>query len=254
VSVLPGTPFSSDLDHYADGAAGLLEFRLVDGDGNEQIAWSASAITQVTASGDGPLWRYRASRLAPAVTGVYTGQWRLAAVPGEVWDDESPIVVSVFAVDIPMWAPLPSHVAAILRARTRGIASRDAQVAGEQDAFTSLTRPTYNQVTELIGLAVGDLSGLMAGRTPCTDELTLAAGSAAAYRAAMLVEISYFPEQTNSDQTAFKALSKLWDDASKSVAKAVVARCPLTPGGSDLSGMPIGRVPVRCPTTWQEVY
>jgi hypothetical protein len=259
MSVLPGSQFTSDLDHYEDGAAALLEFRLVNVDGEEVIAWSSAAITQVTASEDGPDWRYRATRTAPATTGVYTRKWRLAAdaPDGEVWTDTVPLVVSIFAAEIPDWAPIPDVVAAILRARTRGPASRDAQTAGEHDTFTEDTRPTYAQVQELIGLAAGDMLGLTGGRGPCTDSLTLSMSTATAYRAAMLCEVSYFPEQTTNDQSAFEALRKMWESSGASIAATVREQCPLPgvdPTDPSQSGYPIGRTPWRRPTTWVEIY
>jgi hypothetical protein len=141
------------------------------------------------------------------------------------------------------WAPTVDQVAAILRARTRGTASRDAATAGEQDTFTANTRPTANQVRELIGIAVGDLLSMMGGRSPCNQALQSSAQAACVYRAAQLVETSYYPEQTSGDDTAFAALQKMWDGSAKAVVAAVVDQCPLTVGGSDLDGLPIGRIP-----------
>jgi hypothetical protein len=253
MSVLPGAEFTADISHYETGAVGELEFRLVDSEGGEALAWSAAAIVQVTAEDDGPDWIYRATRAAPAATGIYVPQWRLAATPEEVWADDDPIVVSLFAFEPPVWAPTPAHVAAILRARTRGGESMDAATAREQGVFTTSTRPTFDQVVELCGLAAAEMSSAIGGRTPCTAALALSATSAAAYRAAMLVEISYFPEQTTGDQTAFAALEKMWAATWKSAVAAILEQCPLTDdeGSSDVEGGPIGCVPVgRTATTW----
>lgn len=153
--------------------------------------------------------------------------------------------------------PTVAQVAAILRARTRGISSRDASVAGEHGTFDTTTRPTFAQVEELITLAVSELTGMLGGRAPCTDQLMLSAATAVAYRAAALCEISYFPEQTNDDQSAFKALQAMWKDSAAIIIQNIAEQCPLItdPGGVvSLSGMPTGRVPWRQATTWQEIH
>jgi len=154
--------------------------------------------------------------------------------------------------------PTVAQVAAILRARTRGPASRDASVAGEHGTFDATTRPTYAQVEELITLGVGEVASALQGREPCTDGLLTAATTSVAIWAALFVEIGYYQEQTNGDQTAAKALEKQWEGSITRLAAAVAARCPLTagenPGGAGGAGYPIGRVPVRCPTTWHEIH
>jgi len=150
----------------------------------------------------------------------------------------------------PPYRPTVEQVAAIVRSRTRGAASRDATVAGEQGTFTTTTRPTYQQVQELIDVAVGDIAGMMRGRTPCTPVLETAAGSAAAYLAAQLVEVSYYSEQTTDETTAFKALNSLRKDSAKAVAEAVITQCPLTAPDGSVVGSPVGRTPVFERTTW----
>lgn len=159
--------------------------------------------------------------------------------------------------ETPEWMPTPTMLAAILRAYTRGPASRDATVAGEQDAFTATTRPTYAQVVEIIQIAVDDMSGLVEGREPCSATLARSFRAAALYRAAMMVCASYKPEKTDGEGTAFKAFESMWKTSSASAAKAINENCPL-PGGdnaTDLEGMPLGRVPYGRPmTTWHERF
>lgn len=148
--------------------------------------------------------------------------------------------------------PTVAQVAAILRARTRGPASRDASVAGEHGTFDATTRPTYAQVEELITLGIGEVESALMGRTPCTDGLVTAATTSVAIRAALFIETGYYPEQTNGDQTAASALQKQWEGSIKNLAAAVQSRCPLTPGQNATgAGYPIGRVPARCATSWQ---
>jgi hypothetical protein len=161
------------------------------------------------------------------------------------------------SVDTPAWVPTLDQLAAILRARTRGTSSRDANVAGEQDMFTTTTRPTRAQALEIIDIAVDEAFALTEGRAPCSDRLARSFRVAALYRAAMLIEASYAPEQTNGDTSAFTAFKEMWESLSQSVASAIIEQCPLTDGDpnvDDLTGVPIGRVPARTPTTWQSQF
>lgn len=159
--------------------------------------------------------------------------------------------------DTPEWMPTPTMLAAILRAYTRGPASRDATIAGEQNAFTATTRPTYAQVVEIIQIAVDEMSGMVESRQPCSAALSRAFRAAALYRAAMLVCVSYLPEQTKGEDTAFSALESMWKTSSVSAAKAINENCP-APGSEDtgtVEGMPLGRVPYGRPmTTWHERF
>lgn len=167
--------------------------------------------------------------------------------------DVDPSNPSTYSVPVlspaPPYRPTVEMVAAILRSRTRGTASRDATVAGEQGTFTTQTRPTYVQVQECIDIALGDLLGMMGGRQPCTVNLENAAASSATYLAGHLVEVGYFTEETGEDTTAADALLKLYQASSKTLALSVTQQCPITIGG-DLSGLPLGRVPWRDPTSW----
>lgn len=175
----------------------------------------------------------------------------------EPWEAMTLLLLSGEEDERDAWVPTVAQVAAILRARTRGVGSRDATVAGEHDVFDTTTRPTYAQVEELICIAVDEMLGLTEGRAPCSTGLSGSFRAAALYRAAMLVETSYAPEQTNGDTTAFKALESMWASASKSAAAAIIEQCPVTSGDTDpdhLAGVPIGRVPCRIPTRWGEQW
>ncbi|ADB50162.1 hypothetical protein [Conexibacter woesei] len=131
----------------------------------------------------------------------------------------------------PAWAPTPDQVAAILHARTRGRGTIAHTPAAEQGRFTTATRPTLAQVGALIELACADVAVRFPGRSPCSDTLRAAAANAAAYRAAQLVEVSFFPERTAGEGTAFAAFGELWRETAAVVAAAIVAGCPLDGGG-----------------------
>lgn len=127
----------------------------------------------------------------------------------------------------PDWAPTADQVAALMHSRTRGRDSIAAVAAREQGRFTANTRPSATQVSNLIELACNDVAVSFAGRSPCTETLRSAAGTAAAYRTAQLIEASYAPERTNHLGLAHEIFGELAADAIRAVAVAVAAGCPL---------------------------
>ncbi|HST43096.1 MAG TPA: hypothetical protein VLK58_26455 [Conexibacter sp.] len=127
----------------------------------------------------------------------------------------------------PVWAPTADQVAALMHSRTRGRDSIAATAAREQGRFTANTRPSETQVRNLIELACNDVAVAFAGRSPCTATLEAAAGTAAAYRTAQLIEASYAPERTNHLGLAHRVFGELAADAIRAVALAVASGCPL---------------------------
>lgn len=110
------------------------------------------------------------------------------------------------------WACTPADVAAILRARTKDSTGRELGVWSDD------TRPTLDQVGELIVLAAQHVQGAVGGVIDvCAD----AATSACALRAALLVELSYFPEQVRSDRSPYPELRDLYDQAETALRTCV---------------------------------
>lgn len=153
-------------------------------------------------------------------------------------------------------------MAALVRARTRRVGGRDSSYA---DTFLDPapadpgppavpaepgTRPTATQVGDLIAAAVAELSAATGGVGPCSEGLREAAGSFVRYRAAQLVEISYYPEISEGDTSAAQALGRIADGMLTDLARSIVARCgtggdPEDPDNAR-PGMPSGQGPV-CP-------
>src|SRR3954471_4158158 len=120
------------------------------------------------------------------------------------------------------WLPTPDDVAALLRARTKDSGGH------ELGAWSDDTRPTADEVTHLIDLAAEYVVGA------ASEPTAVCAGSAAsatAIRAAMLVELSYFPEQVRSDRSAYTELKQLYDEAQASLISCISAG-----GGGDGGG------------------
>lgn len=102
--------------------------------------------------------------------------------------------------------PTVDDVALLLRARTK-----DSQ-GNEVGTFDDDTRPTGDQVDAHIDVAMG----LVGVRFPAMDKLTTeqvtAFAGLVAYRAALRVEKSYFPEQVRSDRSAYTQLREEYLD------------------------------------------
>lgn len=101
------------------------------------------------------------------------------------------------------YAPSVSQIATLLWARTK-------DNAGNVGAFTANTRPTYDQVAELIGSAVNTLSLRIGDVVP--DKLVDEARRLASFRTAMLIELGYFPEQVNRGTSPYEQYKDLWEE------------------------------------------
>jgi hypothetical protein len=100
------------------------------------------------------------------------------------------------------WAPSAADVGAVLRARTKDTNGN------ELGTFNDDTRPTEDQVGELIDTAVSDIESEI-GTVP--DQLQDAARRVAAIGTALLVELSFFPEQITNNRSPYDQLKELYD-------------------------------------------
>lgn len=111
--------------------------------------------------------------------------------------------------------PSVEDVAALLRARTKDAEGR------EVGTFNDETRPTADQVETHIDAAMG----LVALRLPDTVPLNLSQGvvSLVAYRAALRIEKSYFPEQVRSDRSPYEELRQEYVDDLQALMDALAS-------------------------------
>jgi hypothetical protein len=115
-------------------------------------------------------------------------------------------------------------VAAILRARTyadNGTPDpfEEAAAGEELGVFNQHTRPTGDQVEELIDLAVADVSMRVGESMPTSLE-----GSAqrvAALRAAGEIERSYIPEQSEDGQSIYQTLRLTYEEEVQKLAQTM---------------------------------
>jgi hypothetical protein len=225
----PGDPFVATLTDAPSGLVGTLTIRVKRSDGTTAIAATTSGIIENEPG------IYTAVGTAPDVAGTYL----------VIWDDDGTLIEEDFRVSLiypeagidPIeveWRPSLGEVAALLRTRTKVNAQAGG---GEAGTFTDDTRPTGDQAETLINIATSYAASRV-GTTEAlcpdserTEALTSRARGLAAVYAAMLIELSYFPEQINKEISPYKELKKLWDEGIESLVSAVEKTC-----GADLPG------------------
>jgi len=103
-----------------------------------------------------------------------------------------------------VYAPTVSQVAALLRARTKNAFSV------ELGNFTDETRPTDEQVRDIIPQAMQDVATAVGSPIPAVYRAEALALSA--LRAAMLIELGYFPEQIVTGRSPFEQMRLMYED------------------------------------------
>lgn len=126
------------------------------------------------------------------------------------------------------WPVQVSSVGAVLRSRTRDTNGN------EIGTFNGSTRPDYDQVLSLINDAVEGLASAVGSDLP--EDYWPRAGMVATYRAAMLVELSYFPEQVATGRSPYEQLRELYREALADLKASLTEAGANVPG--DTAGAP----------------
>lgn len=100
----------------------------------------------------------------------------------------------------PVETPTTQDVAALLRTRTKDLTGTEV---GE---FTADTRPTTDQAQDAIAQAYAEVTGRIG--LDIAERWIDAARAQIAIRAAMWIELSYFPEQVRSDRSVYQELAQ----------------------------------------------
>lgn len=116
------------------------------------------------------------------------------------------------------YLPGGDDVAALIRARTK---SPDGRELG---AFTADTRPTAGQVDELIAMAAHAVHARTGWDVPA--ERHEEARRMTALRAALSIELSYFPEQVTAGRSAYEPLKELYDEGMAALIDALRDNTP----------------------------
>jgi hypothetical protein len=130
------------------------------------------------------------------------------------------------------WVAGVADVGRLLRARTRD--SNNNEVG----TFNSDTRPTGTQVEDTIGLAAWDVAARV-GNDPGADFYPMLR-SVVSFRAALLVELSYFPEQVDNGQSPYPQLLELYEKTLDELTSTLK--------DNSATGARAYTVPVRSPT------
>lgn len=171
------------------GLTGTLGVRITDEDAVVVTARTTAGIVE-SPSGSGT---YRATLTTPDENGDYLITWDTGG--GSPQYASEVLTVSGSAE----WAPTVDDVAAILPARA------------DHGTFDENTRPTDVQVEVLIDRAMDEIAGRIGGFDILSDHNRALARDLAAIRAAMGVELGYYPEQTNTDRSAYENLRELYE-------------------------------------------
>lgn len=131
--------------------------------------------------------------------------------------------------------PALTDVGAIIRTRTK------EGMSGETGTFSENTRPTADEVTALIERAESKVLSAIGGDYPCEDatDLNDDAKYLVALQTALMVELSYFPEQIRSGQSPYPEYKTLYDEELQRTAEAIEERCGTeTSGDADTTTSP----------------
>jgi hypothetical protein len=223
----PGDTFASIVGGAPAGEAGV---RIENLDGTTQTARSTTAIA-VVESGSGVL--AKGDLVAPDDSGDYIVLWD---VDGEDFAHDKLIVSVSHPASVPdplgvSWRPALPEVAALVRARLKN------EFGNELETFSAATRPTADQAELYIDLAVRGIASRI-GTTDdlCTDELNARASGLAALKAAMLIELTHYPEQVARGASPYKEYAALFKDGVKAFLEQVAEDCGGGGGGDAVGG------------------
>lgn len=115
---------------------------------------------------------------------------------------------------MPTWSPTVADVGGLLRARTKASGGTGGQAGAYLGTFTSATKPTDIEVEAIIVQAVRRVVGKVGDPLPVIVgvDLNSSARHLTTLLSAMLVELSYFPEEVRQDQSAYDQYKALFDD------------------------------------------
>jgi hypothetical protein len=221
IEARPGETFTASAGDAPTGLVGTIGVRIENSDGTNHTPRTTAGIVELE-PGSGAY--VKTGLVAPTEAGTYQILWDTGGV-SPLFSDPEELKVG-YDLPAPLtpgsYTPSTGEIAAHLRARLKEPGDF------EPEDFTANTRPTQAQVEVLA--AQGDREvGKRIGRELCQaalDEgLDEDARAAAAIWVAMLIEQSYYPEQTRNAGSSFQSLYQLWKDSIKALTEAVGERC-----------------------------
>lgn len=142
------------------------------------------------------------------------GLWYRIVFVDQDGDEQLPTEpIQNLPADAPPYLPTIRQVGSLLRARTVNANGT------ELGTFTTDTRPTASEALTLIYQAVSDVVDEVDVEIP--ERLWQSAASVTALRAAMLIELSYFPEQVAMGRSPYDRYERLYEDSLARLLEAV---------------------------------
>jgi hypothetical protein len=200
--VVPDSLIEPVLEGVSSGLVGTVAMRVERiADGSVAYARTTLGIAEIAPG------TYRGTVTAGLPGGNYLIVWDLGdqANADDTFSEELFVTTTPVGAPAGDWAPSIADVGGLLRIRTR---DRSGNLIG---TFTDATQPSGDQVQSIINSVVGELQGTF-GESP-VDALVPTAKLAATYKAAMLVELSYFGDQITAGRSPFAQLQALYTDA-----------------------------------------
>jgi hypothetical protein len=189
ISARAESHFEATLENAPHGLVGTITFSIVNAETEAVVL--APRTTGITEPVNGTYWT---SAVAPTVADEYV----------VVWSDGTTTASESLHVDVADdWAPTVAEVALLLRTRTVGPSSGGLggdTAPGELTTFTSSTRPSATEVDRIIGTATDAVMGML--RKPIPDTEMNSVRHAIALYAAILIETSFFRENSNAEALA----------------------------------------------------
>lgn len=135
------------------------------------------------------------------------------------------------------YIPDVASVGALLRARTRD--TNGAEVG----TFTEQTRPTGDQVLSIVRTATTDLASAVG--PDLEPQWHGAAQQLAVYRAAALIELSFYPEQVATGRSPYAQYLALYESSLAALRTAIEDAGGDVPGdpGEEAGGLPTPEAP-----------
>lgn len=115
----------------------------------------------------------------------------------------------------------------MVRTRTKN------RLGNELGVFTTETKPTLVEAEKILNSATKKVVATIGSSTPCTDELADDATACIHLRAAMMIELTYFPEQVESNRSPYEKYKELYDEDLKVLVENMAEQCGTGSGEAD---------------------
>lgn len=197
----PSVSFETSASGFATGLVGTLGVRVMDGLGATTISRRTTGIVESPA-GSGI---YTATLTAPSAQGQYVVVWDTGGASPEYATDELLVTYDEPDPLSPVLECSVQDVASLLRARTKD------DSGNEVGDFNADTRPTETEVEDLIAQSAAMVNAVANGDVP--SRLLAFGQHVVALRTAMMVELTYWPEQVQRENSPFGHIREMFIDA-----------------------------------------